>query len=526
MAQPILILLQQNLKRWFSARGVWLVFLAALVPFILTGAWVMTHQKDVGITAVTWEPQNPKPGDTINFTAVFENLGKKTVGPFNISLRVDANEVIRIDEGSNFVTKTKIQRSIATLAPGESYVLRGNWTTTPGGNFSIPNVGTYILIAEADANDVLGEIDEHNNLYQEAFQIQWGPLGQDALGTLSMLPGNQSSPKRADAEVSKPTITPRDVVAGGNTTFSAVITNHGPDPIVDGTRYWFIYKIAEYPPRLRIDRVLTENETFSLGANESLTYTLNWNSGEVGFEYFVRAAVDVGQSARDAEPFNNDHHQRFFVDRQLAFPEPPERATIKEFYRDVLLLIQLRIIIPLIGLFYAAGVIADEREKGTLPYILTRPVQRWLIPVTKFASSFFVAAVPLALGILVSFGLLFGTPTRDVGFLSTPLLFSLLSLFVYGAFFIFIGVLVDRPYLIGIGFVIGWEAIAGNFVPWVRDLTLSRHLNATLENWPLDQGLVWLPMGKSLQELAIVGGVAVVSLIAASVYMKMREFDV
>jgi hypothetical protein len=511
MASNALVLLANNFKHWVSARGFIMVIAAALVPLMLTGAWVATHQADVAAEDIQWD-DNPVHGQKINITAMVVNKGRFDVGPFNATLKVGT--VSNTATGVRLVTQASNVTQIEGLASGESREIRMNWTTRNG---------IFVVIADADSANVLPEIEEFNNQKPEWLPVAFAtpdPANQPkARGNLT-----GSTGPNADLAVTDLDWDP-DTKPFTNATYHATIENKGPEPVTDVN---VTFQIGQsfggqvFPSR--------ENKTtVSLGPGESTTLTIVFND-VTATAFWLEAFVNTTGSATDPDASNNWMAEYAPVNPGLGpesdFPDPPERLTIKRFYLDILSQLHIRILLPLIGLFYAAGVISDEKEKGNLVYVLTRPVSRPLIPVLKFVSSFLVAAVAVVIGILATFFLLLGTPEKDIGFLTTPLLISLISLFVYGSFFILVGVLVERPYLIGLGWVIGWETIAGNFVPWVRNMTLSHHLLNAINGWRLDEGLQWLPeSSEAKQALGWVIGAALAFLVASVLVMRNREFD-
>jgi ABC-2 type transport system permease protein len=44
-------------------------------------------------------------------------------------------------------------------------------------------------------------------------------------------------------------------------------------------------------------------------------------------------------------------------------------------------------LLPLIALLYASGIIQDEQEEQTITYLLTRPISKWLLYLTKMAAT-------------------------------------------------------------------------------------------------------------------------------------------
>ncbi|MGQ0536915.1 MAG: CARDB domain-containing protein [Methanobacteriota archaeon] len=520
MATPLFTLLANNLRTWIGARGIWLAVAAALVPLGLTGAWYATHQADLSAVGVSGIPADVTEGDLVDVVATIKNNGSLDVGAFNVTLAVgrvfgatltpDATRTIEVDG----------------LDAGETRSVNLTWTAKPG---------VFWVLADADPDDRIGEIEEFNNQKPVPFTVRYKtPGAADAPRTPENLTGDPSTGEIADLALGPidweivrngtPVVGADAPQAQDQVTFRVPVTNRGTAPATDA-------KIT-----LRVGRVFagtfaplrdtSENATIEPGATR--TVELAWTA-QLG-AYWVEAIANVTQGF-DPEPSDNHATEPLTVDAVLdpaqKPPEPPEKLTIKDFYLQVLNLLHLRILLPFIALFYAGGVIADERESGALAQLLTRPVPRWMIPVTKFAASFVVAAIAVAVGIVATFFLLFQTPQGNVGFLTTPLFISLVALFVYGAFFILLGVVVDRPYLVGIAFVVGWETIAGNFVPWVQKLTISHHLLNAINGWRLDEGLQWLPTEEGgTRALAYVLVAGVVFLAAAMYRMKRREFDV
>lgn len=536
-SQPISTLLYTNLKSWLSTRGVWLVFGAALLPLVFTGAWVGTHQGDVATTSLSVEAPGMVQGDRIvvtagdrvNLTAVVENVGSQPVGRFNATLSVGtvSQNVLR-------ATATE-QAVIDGLRPGERRTVRLAWTAQPS------PAGQVWVLADADGEDVVGEMDEFNN--QELMPVQVRhpvPSAGDAPDAPTNLTGNASATDEASVRIAGLDRSPVELQAQQSTTFTATVVNDGPGNVTNATVVVEVGRVFSG----RLIAFATEEQVVSLAAGEQTTVELEWTARAGSL--WARATVNVSDAnaapnattVRDPNGEDNVVTVPFAVQSDFSAqspPEPPERQTLKDFFTTLLNLLHLRILIPFIALFYAGGVIADEKKAGTLKYLLTRPVQRWLFPATKFASGYIVAAAAVLLGITAAFALLFGTPGGDIGFLTTPLLISLVALLVYGAFFVLLGTLVDRPYLVGVAFVIGWETIAGNFVPFVQNLTFSQHLLNAIrgaqdvpdDGWRLDAGVQLLPTGETaMNALVLLLVLSVVFLVGAGVVMKRREFDV
>lgn len=519
MSQPITTLLYSNLKAWLSTKGVWLVFGAAMVPFVLTAAWVGTHQGDItvdpidvqGDATVVGDRINVTDGRTVEFVTFVRNDGSSSVGSFNASLSVGV--VQQQGEQRVFRPQQTNQVTIDGLEPGESRRLNLTWEA------SVSRIGQLWVLADADRDDKVGEADEFNNQQLRPIHVAYAvPDIADAPDRPTNLTGKASANRTGDVRVEM-TRVPTDPAAGSNVTFRATFTNTGPDEVVNASLDLELGRTF----RGRFIPSRQSSETVTIPAGNSTVLNLTWQARPGS--YWVRAHVNVTNANHDPDGGNNYVQEPFAVQPEVTQnpppPEPPERLTLKQFYTDLLSLLHYRLLIPFIALFYAGGVVTDEQSQGNLPYLLTRPIERWLFPVTKFASGYAVAAVAVSLGILASFVVLFGSPEVDAGFLTSSLVLALIGLLVYGGFFVLLGTLVSRPYLVGVAFVIGWEAIAGNFVPWVENLTISKYLTDAIERVDIEQGFVLAD-----QSVAIVVAAGAAFLLLAGLVMKHREFDV
>lgn len=516
MASAAGLIFSNNLRSWFGWKGFVMVLAAALVPLILTGAWIFTHQADVEASDVSWNPDPLTAGDQVTFTATFRNAGGGGAGDFNASLSI--GRVIQTPQGATLSAENTTQERITGLGGGQTRDLAVGWTA---------RAGIWVVLADADPEDEVGEKEELNNQKIEVVVVRHTePDPSDAPAAPGSLTGNASSPTTVDVSVDGLSWSPAAPAPGDNVTLSATVTNHGANRVENVSvtlRAGTVVNNAMVPSR-------TTSEMFALDPGQTQRVELAWNN-VASVAAWAEAYANVTSDQRDTDAANNHQARTFVVQPSLpddfALPEPPDRLTIKLFYIDILSLLHIRILLPLIALFYAGGALADEREKGNLTYILVRPVNRWALPLAKFASGFLVAAAAVILGLVATYVALLGTPQgADVGWLSTPILVSLITLLVYGGFFSLLGVLVNRPYLIGVAFVIGWETVAFNFVPWVQGFTLTHHLVKAIGEWRLDQGLQWLPgTDAGVEALRNVVLAGIVFVVAAAVVMKRREFD-
>jgi ABC-type transport system involved in multi-copper enzyme maturation permease subunit len=190
----------------------------------------------------------------------------------------------------------------------------------------------------------------------------------------------------------------------------------------------------------------------------------------------------------------------------------PARLTGFDLYAVVVAVYYVRNVLPLAALFYATALVADEVEGKTLPYLLTRPVQRSSILAGKFAA-YLVTTLALTLPALVASFLLLVTARGLAGTsAAVPDLFRDMgavaaTLASYGALFTLLGVLLRRPVIPGLLFLFVWE-LAANLPGYLPRLTLTAWLRSLVRHRPAMEGLgdlfgQVLPLGEAVAVLVL-----------------------
>ncbi len=504
-------LLKTDLAAWTTKRGIALATLAALLPLALAGAWLGTHQADVAAAEISFDDGIVQ-GDETTIIGVIRNDGERAVPAAYATLTVGS--LSTGPDGAAFVSASGQNRTeLPALAPGEQAELRLDWTA---------RAGVFWVVLDSDSDDAIGELDEFNNQRVRQLAVQYRPpSGSDQPAVQDSWAGNGTT--AVDLAVTALTV-PSNLVPGDGVTIRATFENRGSNAVANATATIRLGTLANgelFGPDERIEQL-------SLQPGEAQTVELAWVAQQ-GVRW-VQASVAPPPSAFDSFAANNQRNQSVVVqpvvDETASPPDPPARLTIKEFYITVLAQLQLRVVVPFIAMAFTVGVLADPRREGDLVYMLTRPVPRWMIPLSRFLVGGLLASLAVVIGVILAFVLLFQLPGGDIGFLTTPFIGSLLALLAYGAFFVFLGTLVERPYLWGVVFVLGWETIVPFMVPGVGNLTISIQLANALQHWPLDEGVLLLPHAEGRNAVWRVLGLAAVFLLAAAATMKRREVPV
>jgi ABC-2 type transport system permease protein len=211
---------------------------------------------------------------------------------------------------------------------------------------------------------------------------------------------------------------------------------------------------------------------------------------------------------------------------QLRMP----RLTAFDLYGILVAVYYVRNVVPLVALFYATSLVADEVEGKTLTYLLTRPIRRPAILAGKLLA-YLATTLALSLpAVVLSFFILNTSQgLSGVGARIPDLLRDLgtvaLAMVAYGALFTLLGVLLRRPMIPGLLFLFVWELCA-NLPGYMPRLTITAYLRSLVSHRPAQQGLAGLfeqsiPAGESLLTLT---ALSLVLLAAAVAVFSSREY--
>ncbi|MCW2884835.1 MAG: type transport system permease protein [Streptosporangiaceae bacterium] len=142
-----------------------------------------------------------------------------------------------------------------------------------------------------------------------------------------------------------------------------------------------------------------------------------------------------------------------------------------EISTGVLQRFALGTLLPLLGLIAGTGVIAPEIDDGQIMYVLTKPVPRQVIVLTKLAVAIVLMVVFGVLPALVAGVILTGfTAQLAVAFAIGTLVGGL----AYCAVFVALAVASRFAVVIGLLYVLVWEVLIGNFAPGAKSLSIQQ----------------------------------------------------
>jgi ABC-2 type transport system permease protein len=131
----------------------------------------------------------------------------------------------------------------------------------------------------------------------------------------------------------------------------------------------------------------------------------------------------------------------------------------------------LSTLVPLLGLIAGTGAIGPEIDDGSIVYLLSKPLSRFSIVITKVAVAVGVITAFAALPTLLAGLILSGTSDRLA---VAYALGALVAGIAYGALFLLLAVVTRHAVVVGLLYALIWESIVGSFVPGAQAVSIQQ----------------------------------------------------
>lgn len=194
-----------------------------------------------------------------------------------------------------------------------------------------------------------------------------------------------------------------------------------------------------------------------------------------------------------------------------------------DFSVALLQMFGLAVIVPLVSLLAATGALASEIDDGSIVYLLSKPIKRSTIILTKalvaIAVIFLLGAVPMFLAGLV----------LDVHDLQTAVAFGIGSLvagIAYTGIFIALSVMSGNAVTIGLIYALLWEGVMGQYVDGAKALSIQQWSLAVIQKLtdsPDVESAVKLPIATILLVAVVVVGIGLAIARLRSLILSTAE---
>ncbi|MFC5289596.1 ABC transporter permease [Actinokineospora guangxiensis] len=155
----------------------------------------------------------------------------------------------------------------------------------------------------------------------------------------------------------------------------------------------------------------------------------------------------------------------------LSEDEPPD-----EWGPLVFSNLGLAVILPLTALIIGSSALGLEIDDGTITHLITKPLPRSEIILSKLLVAWLVTAVATAVP-LAAAALIAGSGSLAVGLVVG----SALGALAYSALFLALSVMSKRPVAVGLVYIVLWENLLVSFVDGARVFSIRQHATAVAD---------------------------------------------
>ncbi|MDF3300855.1 ABC transporter permease [Streptomyces tropicalis] len=131
----------------------------------------------------------------------------------------------------------------------------------------------------------------------------------------------------------------------------------------------------------------------------------------------------------------------------------------------------LATMVPLVGVVAGTGAIGPEIDDGSVVYLLSKPLKRPTIILTKLIVAIAVTMVFSAVPTLLA-GLILNGNGQQIAVAYTVA--ALVASIAYAALFLLLGTVSRHAVVLGLVYALVWEALFGSLVPGARTLSVQQ----------------------------------------------------
>lgn len=153
-----------------------------------------------------------------------------------------------------------------------------------------------------------------------------------------------------------------------------------------------------------------------------------------------------------------------------------EETSVSRFTRIVFDFLYVPILLPLVAILFGTGAFGAEIEDGTIVYLMAKPIPRGVVVIAKALAAASVAIL-LTVGSIALSGVIQLLQAGSEG-QATILAYAaamVVGCLCYALLFMVVSLFTRRALVIGIGYMLVWEAGLANSLPGVANLSIRQY---------------------------------------------------
>lgn len=174
----------------------------------------------------------------------------------------------------------------------------------------------------------------------------------------------------------------------------------------------------------------------------------------------------------------------------------------------------IRAVMPLLALIIGTAAVGSEIEDGTIVYLLTKPVPRWLTALSKLAVAAGLTAILVVPSVVLSGAIMAGTDGDAPRAIAAYAVACLAGGVAYACAFTTLGIVTGRALIVGLAYTLIWEGVIAGLLEGTRFLSVRQ---ATLAvgagvRGVVDEDLLDPAVGAAILVIVIVGSFALATV--------------
>ena len=148
----------------------------------------------------------------------------------------------------------------------------------------------------------------------------------------------------------------------------------------------------------------------------------------------------------------------------------------------------IRTVLPLVAIVFGTAALGSELEDGTAVFLLTTPVDRWLVVLAKALVAGTLSAVLIVPGTVIGGILMGGTDAEAITITFAFALASIVGAYLYTAIFLVLSVFTSRGLIIGLVYALIWEGIVAGLLPGSQVVSVREYLTGIVQTLAPEAG--------------------------------------
>jgi ABC-2 type transport system permease protein len=140
-----------------------------------------------------------------------------------------------------------------------------------------------------------------------------------------------------------------------------------------------------------------------------------------------------------------------------------------------------RTCLPLIAIVFGTAALGSELEDGTGVHLLTKPIDRWIIIVSKTLVAGTLTAALIVPSTVIAGILMGGTGGDAIAVTFAFALSVLVGSYLYTAIFLVLSAITTRGLLIGLAYALIWEGIVAGLLPGSQAFSVREYLTGIVQ---------------------------------------------